>query len=60
MEEAEKFANIILSCCHKKDVPILKTNYKEAEAIKLFANPFFAMRVAYYIWIEVDGYPHKY
>ena len=53
-DEASKFIKIILSCCDKKDVPTLLTNYTEAEAIKLFANSFLAMRVAFFN--EIDTY----
>lgn len=53
-DRAIEFAQLLKDACLKKDVEIKYMNSKEAEAVKLFANTYLALRVAYFN--ELDTY----
>ena len=54
LQSAQIFAQILKECSLKPDVPVILMGTKEAEAVKLFANTYLALRVSFFN--ELDTY----
>jgi len=54
LNDARSFSNLLVNASAKKDVPVYFMSFTEAEAVKLFANTYLALRISYFN--ELDTY----